>query len=392
MDYRETLNLPRTEFPMRANLAQREPEILRRWADMRLYEKLLEANAGRQRFVLHDGPPYANGNIHIGHTLNKVLKDVIVKHRAMGGRFAPYVPGWDCHGLPIELEVEREVGRKERLSKLEIRERCRAYAERYVAVQRVEFERLGILGDWEHPYLTMDPSYEAEEVRVLGRCIALGLLYRGKKPVHWCPSCATALSEAEVEYADVSSPSVYVAYPFVAPLPAPLAGLRAPAAAIWTTTPWTLPASLAVAVHPDHEYVAAAFGERTLVVAAALVPALERPLGAARVLARFRGAELEGGRCRHPWIDRIVPIVLADYVTLETGPGLVHTAPGHGQEDYETGLRYGLEVLAPGDGDGRFTAEAPEWAGTSGWEANPRIVEHLRAKGALLAAVPVAPR
>ena len=188
MDYRETLNLPRTEFPMRANLAQREPEILRRWADMRLYEKLLEANAGRQRFVLHDGPPYANGNIHIGHTLNKVLKDVIVKHRAMGGRFAPYVPGWDCHGLPIELEVEREVGRKERLSKLEIRERCRAYAERYVAVQRVEFERLGILGDWEHPYLTMDPSYEAEEVRVLGRCIAGGLLYRGKKPVYWCPS------------------------------------------------------------------------------------------------------------------------------------------------------------------------------------------------------------
>src|SRR5206468_954671 len=228
MDYRETLNLPRTEFPMRANLAQREPEILRRWADMRLYEKLLEANAGRQRFVLHDGPPYANGNIHIGHTLNKVLKDVIVKHRAMGGRFAPYVPGWDCHGLPIELEVEREVGRKERLSKLEIRERCRAYAERYVAVQRVEFERLGILGDWEHPYLTMDPSYEAEEVRVLGRCIAGGLLYRGKKPVYWCPSCATALAEAEVEYADLSSPSVYVAYPFVPPLPAPLAAARGP--------------------------------------------------------------------------------------------------------------------------------------------------------------------
>src|SRR5436309_5254172 len=246
MDYRETLNLPRTEFPMRANLAQREPEILRRWADMRLYEKLLEANAGRQRFVLHDGPPYANGNIHIGHTLNKVLKDVIVKHRAMGGRFAPYVPGWDCHGLPIELEVEREVGRKERLSMLEIRERCRAYAERYVAVQRAEFERLGILGDWEHPYLTMDPSYEAEEVRVFGRCISLGLLYRGKKPVHWCPSCATALAEAEVEYADISSPSVYVAYPFVAPLPAPLAGLQAPAAAIWTTTPWTLPAGLRV--------------------------------------------------------------------------------------------------------------------------------------------------
>src|SRR5438067_1442866 len=301
MDYRETLNLPRTEFPMRANLAQREPEILRRWADMRLYEKLLEANAGRQRFVLHDGPPYANGNIHIGHTLNKVLKDVIVKHRAMGGRFAPYVPGWDCHGLPIELEVEREVGRKERLSKLEIRERCRAYAERYVAVQRVEFERLGILGDWEHPYLTMDPSYEAEEVRVLGRCIAGGLLYRGKKPVYWCPSCATALAEAEVEYADLSSPSVYVAYPFVPPLPAALGGLRAPAAAIWTTTPWTLPASLAVAVHPDHEYVAIECAGRTLVVAAARADAVVGALLASEV---FVQSYPHCWRCKNPIVFR----------------------------------------------------------------------------------------
>src|SRR5438034_1157589 len=264
MDYRETLNLPRTEFPMRANLAQREPEILRRWEAMRLYDKLLEANAGRPRFVLHDGPPYANGHIHIGHTLNKVLKDVIVKYRAMSGRFAPYVPGWDCHGLPIELEVEREVGRKANLSKLDIRERCRAYAERYVAVQREEFQRLGILGDWDRPYLTMDAAYEAEEVRVLGRVVAEGLLYRGKKPVHWCPSCATALAEAAAEYA-------------------------------------------------------------------------------------------------------------------------VHTAPGHGHEDYETGLRYGLDVLAPVDAHGRFTAEVPEWAGVGVFEADARIVERLRTAGALLA-------
>src|SRR5947208_15672636 len=388
MDYRETLNLPRTEFPMRANLAQREPEILRRWEAMRLYDKLLEANAGRPRFVLHDGPPYANGHIHIGHTLNKVLKDVIVKYRAMSGRFAPYVPGWDCHGLPIELEVEREVGRKERLSKLDIRERCRAYAERYVAVQRVEFERLGILGDWEHPYLTMDPSYEAEEVRVLGRCIAGGLLYRGKKPVYWCPSCATALAEAEVEYADLSSPSVYVAYPFVPPLPAALGGLRAPAAAIWTTTPWTLPASLAVAVHPDHEYVAIECAGRTLVVAAARAAAVARALGAAEpppALVRGRGRDLEGSRCRHPWLPREVPVVPADYVTLESGTGLVHTAPGHGQEDYETGLRYGLEVLAPVDARGRFTAEVPEWAGVRVFDADARIVERLREAGALLA-------
>ena len=392
MDYKATLNLPRTDFPMKANLAQREPETVRRWAETRVYERLLAANAGKPRFVLHDGPPYANGHIHLGTALNKVLKDIIVKHRAMTGRLAPYVPGWDCHGLPIELNVEKELGRaqKEAMPKSEVRARCRTYAERFVAIQREEFRRLGVLGDWEHPYLTMDPSYAAEEVRALGRCIADGLVYRGKKPVLWCPSCATALAEAEVEYRDDESPSVYVAYPFVEPLPAALRGVVAPAAAIWTTTPWTLPASLAVAVHPEHEYVAAAFGERTLVVAAALVPALERPLGAARVLARFRGAELEGGRCRHPWIDRIVPIVLADYVTLETGTGLVHTAPGHGQEDYETGLRYGLEVLAPVDARGRFTAEVPEWAGQSVWEANPRIVEHLRAQGALLAAATVA--
>src|SRR5438093_1230819 len=389
MDYKATLNLPRTDFPMKANLAQREPEMVRRWTETRVYERLLAANAGKPRFVLHDGPPYANGHIHLGTALNKVLKDIIVKHRAMTGRLAPYVPGWDCHGLPIELNIEKELGRaqKEALPKTEVRARCRAYADRFVAIQREEFRRLGVLGDWEHPYLTMDPSYAAEEVRALGRSIAEGLVYRGKKPVLWCPSCATALAEAEVEYRDDESPSVYVAYPFVEPLPAALRGVAAPAAAIWTTTPWTLPASLAVAVHPEHEYVAAAFGERTLVVAAALVPALERPLGAARVLARFRGAELEGGRCRHPWIDRIVPIVLADYVTLETGTGLVHTAPGHGQEDYETGLRYGLEVLAPVDARGRFTTEVPEWAGQSVWEANPRIVEHLRVQGALVAAV-----
>src|SRR5439155_962622 len=283
MDYRETLNLPRTEFPMRANLAQREPEILRRWEAMRLYDKLLEANAGRPRFVLHDGPPYANGHIHIGHTLNKVLKDVIVKYRAMSGRFAPYVPGWDCHGLPIELEVEREVGRKANLSKLDIRERCRAYAERYVAVQREEFQRLGILGDWDRPYLTMDAAYEAMEV----------------------------------------------------------AG-------------------------------------RVLVVAAALAPAVAQALGAVEtppVLARCRGRDLEGSRCRHPWLPREVPVVTADYVTLDSGTGLVHTAPGHGQEDYETGLRYGLDVLAPVDAHGRFTAEVPEWAGVGVFEADAGIVE-----------------
>ena len=389
MDYKDTLNLPRTDFPMRANLAQREPALVKRWTETRLYERLQTANAGRPRFVLHDGPPYANGNIHLGHALNKILKDVIVKHRAMAGFAAPYVPGWDCHGLPIEIEVERKLGRakKDAMPKPEVRRLCREYAARFVAVQREEFQRLGILGDWDAPYLTMDPAYEADEVRALGRCIAAGLLYRGRKPVHWCPSCATALAEAEVEYADVTSPSVYVAYPFVEPRPAPLAGLGAVAAAAWTTTPWTLPASLAVAVHPAYEYVAADVGGRVLVVAAALVPAVERAMHAsARELRRFRGRDLEGARVRHPWLERVVPIVLADYVTLESGTGLVHTAPGHGQEDYETGLRYGLDVLAPVDERGRFTDAVPEWAGERVFDADAKIVAHLRHAGALLAA------
>jgi isoleucyl-tRNA synthetase len=392
VDYKTTLNLPRTDFPMRANLAQREPEVLARWEAMGLYRRIQEHNAGRPRFVLHDGPPYANGNIHIGHTLNKVLKDLIVKHRAMSGRLAPYVPGWDCHGLPIEIEVERKIGRakKEAMPKAEVRRLCREYAARFVDVQRAEFKRLGILGDWERPYLTMDPAYSADEVRVLGRCIAEGLVYRGKKPVLWCASCTTALAEAEVEYAELTSPSAYVAYPFVEPLPAPLAGLAAPAAAIWTTTPWTLPASVAVAVHPDHEYVAVELGGRTLVVAAALVGALAGAMGGgiARERARFRGADIAGAQVRHPWLPRHVPVVLADYVTLESGTGLVHTAPGHGQEDYETGQRYGLDVLAPVDEKGRFTAEVPEWAGTRVFDADKPIVEHLRQAGALLAAAP----
>jgi isoleucyl-tRNA synthetase len=394
VDYKTTLNLPRTDFPMRANLAQREPEVLKRWEEMGLYRRLQQHNASRPRFVLHDGPPYANGHTHIGHTLNKVLKDLIVKHRAMSGRLAPYIPGWDCHGLPIEHEVERKIGRakKEAMAKADVRRLCREYAQRFIEIQRTEFKRLGILGDWEHPYLTMDAAYTADEVRALGRCIAEGLVYRGKKPVLWCASCATALAEAEVEYRELTSPSAYVAYAFVEPLPAPLAGLTSPAAAIWTTTPWTLPASLAVAVHPDHEYVAVELGGRTLVAAAALVGALAGAMGGgpARERARFRGADLAGAQVRHPWLPRQVPVVLADYVTLESGTGLVHTAPGHGHEDYETGQRYGLDVLAPVDDKGRFTADVPEWAGTRVFDADEKIVEHLRHAGALLAAAPFA--
>jgi isoleucyl-tRNA synthetase len=391
MDYKSTLNLPRTGFPMKANLPQREPEILRRWTEMDLYRQLLARNTARPRFVLHDGPPYANGNIHLGHTLDKVLKDIVVKSRAMAGWLAPYVPGWDCHGLPIEIQVEKQLGRarKDAMPKAEVRARCREYAAQFVDVQRAEFQRLGVLGDWDEPYLTMDFAYEAREIRVLGQCVEAGLLYRRKRPVQWCWSCVTALAEAEVEYADVTSPSVYVAYPFVAPLPGPLAGLDGVAAAAWTTTPWTLPASLAVAVHPDHEYVAIAVGNRTLVVARALVPALAKATRAGespRELRRFRGRDIEGAHLRHPWLDRVVPVVLADYVTLESGTGLVHTAPGHGHEDYLTGLRHGLDVLAPVDERGRFTEAVPEWQGLRVFDADPKIVEHLRTAGSLLAA------
>ncbi len=391
MDYKATLNLPRTDFPMKANLPQREPEMLRHWSEMDLYRRLLARNANRPRFLLHDGPPYANGNIHLGHALNKILKDVITKSRAMAGWQSPYVPGWDCHGLPIELQVEKALGRakKDAMPKPDVRARCRAWAEKFVGVQRVEFERLGILGDWGQPYLTMDFAFEAREIRVLGRCIEAGLVYRGKRPVQWCWSCRTALAEAEVEYADITSPSVFVAYPFVDPLPAGLAGLAGVAAAAWTTTPWTLPASLAVAVHPEHEYVAVAIGDRTVVVAAALVPRLAAAMGAGeppRELRRVRGRELEGAQCRHPWLDRVVPVVLAEYVTLESGTGLVHTAPGHGHEDYETGKRYGLDVLAPVDERGAFTDAVAEWHGMRVFDADPAIVEHLRTVGALLAA------
>ena len=385
MDYKDTLNLPRTDFPMKANLAQREPEVLKRWIEIDLYAKLLDRNRGKQPFVLHDGPPYANGNIHIGHAMNKILKDLVVKSRAMMGFYAPYIPGWDCHGLPIEMQVEKEIGRakKDAMPKAEVRELCRRYAEKYVDIQREEFKRLGVVGDWAHPYLTVDFGYVAEEIRVFGRCIEAGLLYRGKKPVHWCASCVTALAEAEVEYADVTSPSVYVAYPFVS------GGPNVPGAhvAIWTTTPWTLPASLAVAVHPDVEYVAVEIGGRVLLVAAARLAALEEAVGAkgSDALARVRGKDLEGAKVRHPWLDRDVPIVLADYVTLETGTGLVHTAPGHGHEDYQTGLKYGLDVYAPVDGRGRFTDDVPEWKGERVFDADPKIVEHLRAKGMLIA-------
>jgi isoleucyl-tRNA synthetase len=389
MDYKHTLNLPKTDFPMRANLSQREPEMLARWEAMRIYQRMQEANAGKPKFILHDGPPYANNNIHLGQALNKILKDFIVKLKAMSGYLSPYIPGWDCHGLPIELQVEKELDKgKASMDPAEIIRRCREHALHFVDVQREEFKRLGVFGDWEHPYLTLDPEYEAAEVRELGRFMASGVLYRRKKPVYWCPSCVTALAEAEVEYADHKSPSIYVAFKVVEPLPAKLASLRGRdvSVIIWTTTPWTLPANLAIVFHPEFEYVAVEIGEKVYLVARGLLDATARALSWSnpRELLSLRGADLVGGRARHPWIDRDSVFLLGEHVTLEQGTGCVHTAPGHGHEDYEIGLANGLDIYCPVDAHGKFTNEVPEFAGQFVFKADAGVLAKLREIGALL--------
>jgi isoleucyl-tRNA synthetase len=374
---------------MRGNLPKREPEAIRRWQEIDLYGKMQDARRqAAQTFILHDGPPYANGNIHLGHTLNKVLKDIIIKFRVMAGARAPYVPGWDCHGLPIELAMEKTLGRKSDVSKVEFRKLCREYAGRYIAIQREEFRRLGIIGDWQDPYLTMGARYEAVEVREFGKLLESGAVYRGRKPVLWCPSCATALAEAEVEYEDISSPAIYVAFPLTPPLPPPLQPFadRNPEIVIWTTTPWTLPANLAIAVHPRFEYVVVDVRNRALVIARGLLDPFLRAIeeADARVLAEFSGAALENAQARHPWIDRPSRVILGEHVTLDVGTGCVHTAPGHGQEDYEIGLRCGLDIYAPVDAQGRFTAEVEDYAGERVFDADAAIVARLRESGRLL--------
>ncbi len=388
MDYKATLNLPKTDFPMRANLPRREPEILARWEELKLYHRLQEANAGKPRFILHDGPPYANNHIHLGQALNKILKDFVVKFRSMSGYQAPLIPGWDCHGLPIELQVEKALGAaKKTADPMEIIRHCREHALRFVAVQREEFRRLGVLADWDRPYLTLDPEYEAAEVRELGRLMELGALYRRKKPVYWCPTCVTALAEAEVEYGKNVSPSIYVAFPIRHPSP-PLAPLgdRPLSVVIWTTTPWTLPANLAIAFHPDFEYGAFAVDDRVYVLAVDRLAATAKALRwrNPRELARFRGHQLAGGTASHPWIERPSVFLLGAHVTLDQGTGCVHTAPGHGTEDYEVGIANGLDVYCPVDDHGRFTREVPELEGQFVFDADRAVLELLRRKGALL--------
>ncbi len=387
MDWKETLNLPRTTFPMKGKLPLREPEFLRFWEKIDLYHRLQEGDG--QVFILHDGPPYANGHIHMGTALNKVLKDIILKSRRMAGFKAPFVPGWDCHGLPIELNVEKELGVKRgELPKVEIRKHCRTYAQRFVEVQREEFRRLGVLGDWERPYLTMSPGYEATIAREFVRFLASGQVYRRKKPVLWCSHCVTALAEAEVEYENHRSPSIYVKFPLAEDAREALPELPPGPAfvVIWTTTPWTLPANLAVALNPEYPYVAVRWGEEVLILAEGRLSALCAETGAElpEILFRFEASRLEGKHARHPFYDRLSLFILADYVTLEAGTGCVHIAPGHGEEDYESGLRYGLEVYSPVEDTGRFEASLPLFGGQGIWEANSQIIALLKEKGLLL--------
>ncbi len=389
MDYKSTLNLPETTFAMKANLAKREPEFLAWWDEIDLYRALRQEAAGRPLFVLHDGPPYANGHIHIGTALNKILKDMIVKSRQMAGFDAVYVPGWDCHGLPIEHNVDKELGpKKKSMSIVDVRKTCRRYAEGFIEVQKAEFKRLGVCGLWSDPYLTMAFPYQATIIRELGRFVENGALFRGKKPIHWCNSCRTALAEAEIEYEDETSPSIYVKFPLaddLSPEIPKLAGKKV-SVVIWTTTPWTIPANLAVAFHPDFVYAAVETGGEVLILAKDLVEANMKAFGREdySVIATFSAKVLEGKSARHPLYDRDSLLILGRHVTLEAGTGCVHTAPGHGQEDYEVGCRYGLDTYSPVDEGGSFTQDVPHFAGKFVFAANPDITAMLSEAGALL--------
>ncbi len=391
-DYKKTLCLPQTKFPMKANLRQKEPETLKFWEEINAYDQMVSANDGNEKYVLHDGPPYANGHIHMGTAMNKILKDIVVKSKNMQGLKAEYVPGWDCHGLPIEHKVEQELKKKKKtdLPVLIIRKLCREYAAKWLDVQRKEFKRLGGLGLWDKPYRTMDPSYEAATARELGNFIAKGSVVRGKKPIHWCCDCHTALAEAEVEHEDHTSPSIYVRFPLQDGKVKELAPEIDPAKAyiiIWTTTPWTIPDNMAVAVHPQFEYAAVEVKGEFYILAKQLLEQCAERFGWTdyKVLSEMDGAALEGLVARHPIYDRPSPIVLADYVTLETGTGCVHTAPGHGREDYETGVKYGLEIYSPMNDKGEFFKEVEFFAGLNVFEANPKVIEKLEELGNLMA-------
>ncbi|MGI6553247.1 MAG: isoleucine--tRNA ligase [Bacillota bacterium] len=385
MGYDQTLNLPKTDFPMRANLPKREPEILKFWEEIKIYDQVQEASRGKPKFVLHDGPPYANGDIHLGTALNKVLKDIIVKFYSMSGFDAPFVPGWDTHGLPIEQQAIKDLGlNREKISTVEFRRKCAEYAMKYVEVQKKQFQRLGVRGRWDDPYLTLTPDYEAAQIGVFGEMAKKGFIYKGMKPVYWCCDCETALAEAEVEYADKRSPSIYVKFPVKEG-----SGLLPEGETffvIWTTTPWTIPANLAIALHPEFKYVLVDTDQGKLLLAKDLKETVLKETGLEEkaLLAEFFGRGLEGLRCRHPLYERDSLVVLGEHVTLDQGTGCVHTAPGHGLEDYEVGQRYQLPILSPLDGKGIFTEEAGPFAGLTYEQCNKAVTKSLEEKGLLL--------
>ncbi|KAF0134737.1 MAG: isoleucyl-tRNA synthetase [Candidatus Saganbacteria bacterium] len=381
MEYKQTLNLPKTDFPIRANLKKVEEEIESFWFGENIYQKIIEKNSNKNNYILHDGPPYPNGDIHLGHALNKILKDIIVKYKNLAGFRAPYVPGWDCHGLPIETQLIKELGDKRKdLSSIEFRKLCKEYALKYVSIQREEFKRLGIFGDWDNPYLTLNKIYEAGIVKVFGELAERGYIYRGLKPIHWCPNDETALAEAELEYEDDRSPSIYVKFQVLTPLP------EMRSFVIWTTTPWTLPANVAIAIHPEYEYVFLKVKDGTYVIAEGLVEDFVKRLNITdyKIIDKKKGASLEGIKCRHPFINRESIVVLDKLVTLEQGTGCVHIAPGHGAEDFLVGLKYKLPVIMPVDSKGYFDSSAGEFAGKKYDEANKLITEKMKLDGTLL--------
>ena len=398
VDYKSTLNLPKTAFAMKANLAQREPEMLKRWEKQGLYQEIRKARVGREKFILHDGPPYANGDIHIGHSVNKIIKDIIVKSKTLSGFDAPYVPGWDCHGLPIELQVEKKHGKPcHKIDAATFRQKCRDYAGRQVDGQRKDFKRLGVLGDWENPYLTMDFATEANIVRALGKIADNGHLHKGFKPVHWCPDCGSALAEAEVEYQDKVSPAIDVLFSVV-DIDAFNKALGTSASdagiAIWTTTPWTLPANMAVCLHPELDYVAVEFNNSVLLLAEALYQTVLARFGVentedVKVLGRCKGRDLELVKLQHPIYERQVPVVLGEHVTTDAGTGAVHTAPGHGQDDFVVGQRYGLDVYNPVGSNGVYLPGTELFEGQHVFKANDVVVAELESRGKLLAHHPL---
>jgi len=385
LEYKKTLNLPHTDFPMRAKLPQREPEILRYWNEIRLYEKSCEQSQGRPKFILHDGPPYANGSLHLGHTLNKILKDIIIRYKKMSGYDAPYVPGWDTHGLPIEQQtIKAHKVDRHKIDVTAFRQLCKEYALKYVDIQREEFKRLGVQGDWENPYITLDPAYEAVQIGVFGEMAKRGYIYKGLKPVYWCTSCETALAEAEVEYQEDETDSIYVLFPVK-----DSKGLfevdEQTYVLIWTTTPWTIPGNVAISLHPDFMYVLAEVDEKKIIVAEELLAQVAGLKGEddPHILGAWQGCELDGIRCVHPFYDRDSLVVLGEHVTLEQGTGAVHTAPAHGLEDFDVCQKNDLPVLSLVDGKGRYLSEAGIFAGESIWKSNKKVIAELECRGLL---------